>query len=117
MNTLTREDIILMARDAEVLSESGCSCFYTGADITDEVLDFASKVIAAVRKECADLCDEVGFDGTGYACAELIRMRGDAPDTRPTSESSGAAPSVGTPDHQTGHQFHPDEIDGNHDPI
>lgn len=40
-----------------------------------------------------------------------------APDTRPTAESTGAAPRVGTPDHQTGHQFHPDEIEGNHDPI
>ena len=73
---MTRDDIIRMAREAELLDSDG-----TGYCPIGYIERFAALVAAAEREECAKVCDVLAdkhtFEG-GYAneCAFAIRERG-----------------------------------------
>jgi len=70
---MTRDDIIRMAREAELhchvkLTEHGL--------FTEDLEYFANLVASAEREACAKLCD--GWThADGDACAEAIRARGE----------------------------------------
>ena len=80
---MTRDDIIRMAREAELLLDIGTTFPYAeGTDIGPMLKRFAALVAAAEREACAKLCDELrdedGFEPYGTECAAAIRARGDA---------------------------------------
>jgi hypothetical protein len=77
--TMTRDDIIRMAREAgwrvdsegEVLEGDG---WHIQTDIVER---FAELVAAAEREECAKVVEQAGIDGYGtLAAALLVRERG-----------------------------------------
>jgi len=66
---MTREDIIRMAREADVY----CT---TRQPTLDAMLErFAALVAAAEREACAKVCEDAW---TRHACAAAIRARGQA---------------------------------------
>jgi len=68
---MTQDDIIRMAREAE-LNAHGL--------VIDRLERFAALVAAHEREECAKVCDEVGdrdTDTHAYDCAAAIRARGE----------------------------------------
>ena len=82
---MTRDDIIRMARESELMSEyDEASPWVEDHPITEYVERFAALVAAAEREECAKVCDErarkapMGSDEQCEAedCAAEIRARG-----------------------------------------
>jgi hypothetical protein len=77
---MTREDIIRMAREADIEfdlidEDEGQICY-----ITSEGLErFATLVAAAEREACAKVCDDLwGANGEIRDAVEAIRARGQA---------------------------------------
>jgi hypothetical protein len=73
---MTREDIILMAREAGFITSYGAR-----ETATDKLLErFAELVAAAENKACEKACEEVGrWPSLGPRhCAAAIRARGQA---------------------------------------
>ena len=76
---MTRDDIIRMARGAELYEDGKYFvCEHS------ELVHFAALVAAAEREACANLCDRVGYDHEveqgavlAFDLAVAIRARGD----------------------------------------
>jgi hypothetical protein len=74
---MNRDEIIRMAREAELLDSDG-----TGYCPIGYIERFAALVAAAEREECAKVCDELVLEHPGRAdltakqCALTIRERG-----------------------------------------
>ena len=93
INDMTRDDIILMAREAELLLEIGTTFPYAeDTDIGPMLEKFAALVAAAEREACARVCEKEQFELTQdvsgknglqhfdagcRSCAEMIRARGE----------------------------------------
>jgi hypothetical protein len=76
---MTREDIIRMAREAELnVGPAGMGQTVWGSDTN--LKRFAALVAAAEREECAKLADEYieGCEGTNFGVGKAIRARGQA---------------------------------------
>lgn len=56
---MTRDDIIRMAQESQLITRDGSSVFISGADLRPVVLRFAALVAAAERERCAVLLDQV----------------------------------------------------------
>ena len=82
---MTRDDIIRMAREAELLLDIGTTFPYAeDTDIGPMLEKFAALVAAAEREACAKACDQLSWklndDITRAAftmAADTIRARGD----------------------------------------
>jgi hypothetical protein len=69
---MNRDDIIRMAREAELLDSDG-----TGYCPIGYIERFAALVAAAEREACARVVEQAGIDGYGtLAAALLVRERG-----------------------------------------
>ena len=92
---MTRDDIIRMAREAEVPMEYSFNNGATVWDLHPSLERFAALVAEAEREACADVCERrkslywMEFDKTGSdadraaaiaseECAEAIRARGES---------------------------------------
>ena len=65
---MTKDDIILMAREAGL---------YTHKDVQPELVAFANLAAATEREECARLCEDlIGTRAMAVHCADAIRARG-----------------------------------------
>ena len=80
---MTRDDIIRMAREAELLLDIDTTFPYAeGTDIGPMLEKFAALVAAAEREACAKICESLITDGDIYpgnfvleACAKSIRSK------------------------------------------
>ena len=79
---MTRDDIIHMAREANILELMGYDNPHMKqwqSDVVRELERFASLVAAAEREACADICDQhASIEGIAQRCAEQIRARSKA---------------------------------------
>ena len=82
---MTRDDIIRMAREAELLLDIDTTFPYAeGTDIGPMLEKFAALVAAAEREACAKVCEDYTDryagcedEGHGYEIAAAIRARGE----------------------------------------
>ena len=78
---MNREDIIRMAREADLIYWRPNSRFSDGVwwidagEPGDELERFAALVAAHEREECAKVCEEPGWNAANW-CANAIRARG-----------------------------------------
>ena len=84
---MDREQIIRMAREAELIMETDCTTpWMEDHDLTPYLERFATLVAAVEREACAKVCEILGAeDDSFYAefsrakdCAAAIRARGQA---------------------------------------
>ena len=93
---MDREEIIRMAREAELIMETDCTTpWMEDHDLTPYLERFAALVAAAERRACAEACEEVesraeelwdkfaypedqGMASGARQCAAAIRARGDS---------------------------------------
>ena len=77
MNGLSQDDIIRMAREADLLTTTEPNGYQVW--IPENLEAFAALVAAAEREECARTCDKLGdeyADTNAADCAFAIRERG-----------------------------------------
>lgn len=75
---MTSDDIIRMAREAELIrDDSTASRWLPGTDLYPELNVFAALVAAAEREACAQIADaEASIEGIAQRIAAAIRARG-----------------------------------------
>ena len=77
---MDREDIIRMAREAELIMETDCTTpWMEDHDLTPYLERFAAHVAAHEREACAKVVEDYcgAWNDEGYALAAAIRARGD----------------------------------------
>ena len=83
MTIISRDDVIRMAREARLMSEtqdgSAWSAPIPNFEYPERLAHFAALVAAAEREACAKVCDGWAKYGSppAAACAEEIRARGE----------------------------------------
>ena len=80
---MTREDVIRMALEAELIYDEECtSPWVEETNLTPFLERFAALVASAEREACADLCEQHGYEhycgNVTDKLAETIRARGQA---------------------------------------